>query len=293
MIRRAAYRARHRWWPRNGWKGLYGRPVHRVRWALRGREALERYTGRALELDGWFWLFVMGQTNSGTSILTRFLGSHPAVRIMPTEGQYLTDALPMAADYGVKREWTKRLDVFHLTEESDPSPALRARYDWSYYLPHRPGIAVEKSTPNAIRSRWLQANFAPARFVGIVRHPYAVCEGIRRRTGMAIGDAAAQWAQANELMLADSERLDHFLLVTYEDLTERPDEVLAKLQAFLGLDTPFDRTLLESPIAMHNVHDRPQPLQNMNPKSFERLSDEDKAEIDRAAGPMMARLGYA
>jgi hypothetical protein len=292
MIRRQLYRARRRWWPRHGWKGLVRRPPHRLRWALSSRASLERYTDKRLHLDGYFWLFILGVTNSGTSILQRLLGSHPEVRMLPTEGQYLTDALPLAADYGVTREWTKRPDVFHLTEESDPGPALRARYDWAYYFPARSGIAVEKSTPNTIRSRWLQQNFPPARFVGITRHPYAVCEGIRRRTGMDLADAAAQWATANELMLADSERLDHFLLVTYEEMTERPAELLARLQEFLGLETPFEPAMLSAPIEMHNLDDKPQPLQNMNPRSIERLSPEDIATIDRLAGPVMRRLGY-
>jgi hypothetical protein len=293
MIRRQLYRARRRWWPRHGWKGLVRRPAHRLRWTFSSRGSIARRTDARLQLDGYFWLFVLGVTNSGTSILTRLLGSHPEVRILPTEGQYLTGALPMAADFSVAREWTNRPDVFHLTEQSDPGPALRARYDWAYYLPARPGIAVEKSTPNTIRSRWLQKNFPPARFVGIMRHPYAVCEGIRRRTGMELAAAATQWAKANELMLADSAYLDHFLLVSYEEMTERPAELLARLQEFLGLETPFERTLLEAPIEMHNLDDRPQPLQNMNPRSVERLSPEDIATIDRLAGPVMQRLGYS
>jgi hypothetical protein len=110
---------------------------------------------------------------------------------------------------------------------------------------------------------------------------------------MDLADAATQWAAANELMLADAERLEHFLLVSYEEMTERPAELLARLQEFLGLATPFEPSLLQAPIEMHNIDDKPQPLQNMNPRSVERLSAEDLATIDRAAGPVMQRLGYS
>ena len=292
-VRVALYWARKRWWPRYGPRGLVRRPVHRLRWGLLGPARIAPWVDRRLQMEGYFWLFLCGVTNSGTTILARVIGSHPEVRVLPTEGQWLTGALPLEREYGVRRESTKRLDVFHLTEESDPAPALRMKYDWSYHFERRPGIALEKSTPNALRTRWLQANFRPSRFIGIVRHPYAACEGIRRRTGMEIEAAARQWARANEVMLDDGERLERFLLVTYEDLTERPEEELERLQRFLDLETPFDRAALDSPLDLHNMTGRPSPLQNFNLKSVERLSSEEMATIDRVAGPVMARLGYA
>jgi Sulfotransferase family len=291
-LRVALWRARERWWPRYGVTGVVRRPVHRVRWATRSPESIERWLDRRLALDGYFWLFVLGVTNSGTSILNRLLDAHPEVRILPTEGQWLTDALPLAKQFDVRRKWTERLDVFHMTEESDPMPALRAKYDWAYHYGPGPGILVEKSPPNTLRSRWLQKNFAPSRFAAIIRHPYAVCEGIRRRSKVGIEEAARQWAKANEVMLADSEHLEHFHLVTYENLTERPDEELERFRTFLSLATPFDRSVVDTPIAMHNVTGKPQRLQNLNHTSLERLSDEEIATIDRIAGPMMTRLGY-
>ena len=275
-----------------GVEGLWRRPVHRARWALRSPAALERWVDRRLALGDDYWLFLLGVSNSGTTILTRLLASHPELRVLPKEGQALTDALPTGDRAGTGRLWTERLDVFHLTEESDPAPALRARYDWAYHYPRRPGVLVEKSPPNAVRSRWLQANFRPSRFLAIVRHPYAVCEGMRRRTRTPIEAAARQWAVANEVMLADSERLERVLLLTYEALTERPDETLERMRVFLDLDAPFDRSVAERPLRMVNVAGEPRPLENFNLKSLEQLTDEEIATIDGIAGPMMERLGY-
>ena len=275
-----------------GVEGLWRRPLHRARWALRSPEALERWVDRRLALGDDYWLFLLGVSNSGTTILTRLLASHPRLRVLPKEGQALTDAVPKGDRLGTGRRWTERLDVFHLTEESDPAPALRAKYDWAYHCERRPGILVEKSPPNSVRARWLQANFRPARFLAIVRHPYAVCEGMRRRSRATIEDAARQWATANEVLLADAESLERFLLLTYEELTERPEETLERLREFLDLDEPFDRSVAERPLRMVNVEGEPRPLQNFNAKSLERLTDEEIAAIDRIAGPMMERLGY-
>jgi len=275
-----------------GVEGLWRRPVHRARWALRSPEALERWVDRRLALGDGYWLFLLGVSNSGTTILTRLLASHPELRVLPKEGQALTDAVPSANQYGLGRRWTERLDLFHLTEESDPARALRAKYDWAYHFERRPGILVEKSPPNAVRTRWLQANFRPARFLAVTRHPYAVCEGMRRRSKATIEEAARQWATANEVMLADAERLDHFLRITYEELTAWPDETLERMRVFLELEQPFDRSVAERPLRMVNVEGEPRPLQNFNPKSLERLTDEEVAAIDGIAGPMMERLGY-
>jgi len=291
-VRRRVRRKRRRW-ERFGWRKMVARPAHELRWRLSSPEAIEGWTEERLAPDGAYWLFLLGLNNSGTSILRNLLASHPEVRSLPTEGQLLTPALPLGPQHGVGRNWTKRLDVFRLTEADDPEPARRARYDWAWlYEPGR-GILLEKSPPNTIRSRWLQANFRPARFLAITRHPYAVCEGIRRRTGLPLEDGARHWTVGNELLLEDAGHLDECLMLTYEELTERTDDVLREAEGFLGLRVPIDRALLERPIPMHNIGGRPQRIQNLNARSVERLADEELAAIDAVAGPLMERLGYA
>jgi hypothetical protein len=143
-----------------------------------------------------------------------------------------------------------------------------------------------------VRARWLQANFRPARFIGIVRHPYAVCEGIRRREGLSIEEAALHWVRGNEIMLDDAGHLEHFLLVTYEEFATRPETELDRIEEFLGLEEPLDRSVLEQPLPFHNVDGRVQRLTNLNAKSLERLAPGEIEMIDRIAGPLMERLGY-
>jgi Sulfotransferase family len=289
---RTKVRRKARDWKRLGWGKLVGLPAHELRWRLSSPEARARWADERLAVDGDYWLFLLGLNNSGTSILLRVLASHPRMRSLPNEGQLLSRALPQAPRYGVGRNWTKRPDVFRWTEESDPAPAVRARFDWAYFFEPGPGILLEKSPPDTIRARWLQENFRPSRFVALTRHPYAVCEGIRRRTGLSLEEAARHWARANEILLEDIEHLERCLMLTYERLTERPEEELERVRVFLELEEPFDPEVVAEPIPMHNITGKAQSIQNLNARSLERLSGEDLAAIDRIAGPLIDRLGY-
>jgi len=286
-------RQRQRQWRRyGGLSRLPARTAHNLRWRVSDPEEIARWTDRQLALDGYYWLFVLGLNNSGTSLVSRVLASHPRIRPLPGEGQLLTNALPQAVDYGARRNWTARLDVFHWTEEADSAPALRTRYDWALYYEPGPGVLLEKSPPNTVRARWLQANFSPSRFIGVVRHPYAVCEGVRRREGLPIEEAALHWRRGNEIMLDDAESLERFLLVTYEGFAAHPQEELDRIESFLELEEPFDRDVLEEPLPHHNVDGRVQRLTNLNEKSLERLAPDEIETINRVAGPLMERLGY-
>ena len=267
-------------------------PLHELRWLVRDEAELEQWTDQRLGLGDSFWLFVLGLNNSGTSILAHVLETHPAVRPLPAEGQALTRALPTGAQLGVRRNWTVRLDDFHWTAESAPEAARRARYDWAFHAPRRPGIVLEKSPPNSVRARWLQANFEPSRFLAIVRHPYAVCEGMRRRGGFGIADAARHWARGNGTMLADAEELDCFLLVSYEEFCAEPNNVLDRVESFLDLEVPIDRATLEKPLPSHTIDRAPAVLQDYNARSVERLSAEEIAVINEIVAPVAAQLDY-
>jgi Sulfotransferase family len=266
--------------------------LHNLRWHWNGSDDLKQWTEQRLQPHQDPWLFILGLNNSGTTLLVDLLKSHPEVRWLPNEGQYLTDALPLPRAYDVPRNFSRRMDIFHCTEQTDPTPALRIKFDWSYYYQQRPGILLEKSPPNTLRSRWLQAHFQPSRFLAIIRHPYAVCEGIRRRGGQPIAEAALHWVRSHECLLDDMKHLQHCLCFRYEELCSQPEEHLKLIERFLGLGSPFNRDVLTTPRHIHNIDSTPQLIRNLNLRSLEQLSADDLAQIDRIAGPLMDRLGY-
>lgn len=238
-----------------------------------------------------YWLFILGVNNSGTTILAKLLEMHPSVRALPEEGQLLTEALPRPDHLGVVRLWTERIDAFRWTERHSPEPALRAKKDWARLYPATTGVLLEKSPPNTLRSRWLQKNFNPSRFIAIVRNPYAVCEGIRRRNGYSIRRAANHWVTANEHLIEDMGLLDKCIYLRYEDLMSDPAGRLQVLQEFLGFPSPFTPAQYLT-VSAHSAQKEVTGLRNLNAGCIARLSNCDIKEINDIAGNTMRRLKY-
>jgi hypothetical protein len=282
LIRKQLWKARRR----------VPRRLHDLQWHLGPQASWARYADQRLALGPWYWLFVLGCNNSGTTLLVEILQSHPMIRSLPKEGQRITRAIPNSAPLGIGRVFTQRMDLFRRVETDDGDAVPRLRYDWAYFADPRPGIRLEKSPPNTLRSRWLQRYFAPARFVVLVRNPYAVCEGIARRRGHSIEEAAEHWRRVHEVLDDDMPHLQQCLTVRYEDFCSRTLDVLGNVQRFCGLDEPFDASLASREFKAHNMDGTPQPLQDFNARSLQRLSAADKATITRVIGDRMVRWGY-
>lgn len=78
----------------------------------------------------------------------------------------------------------------------------------------------------SLRIKWLREVFPDCYIIAIVRNPWSVVEGIKRKL-YAMGDlplyvdtptAAAQWNITNHIIQLESKGLDNFQLVRYEDM---------------------------------------------------------------------------
>lgn len=265
--------------------------MHKLRWLVYSRPGIEAYVERTLQPQSFGWVFLLGVNNSGTTILANVLEHHPMIRCMPWEGQDYTNALPHPWDFGVARLWTKEIDRFRWTEEEEAADAVRVQYDWTLRYPAPPGFLFEKSPPNVLRSRWLQRHFQPASFIAICRSPYAVCEGICRRTGVSVEEAATHWTVANDILLQDMLHLERVTSCRYEELCDDPESVLTRLSDFLGLEQRFTVDALGD-VEAHSMDGRTRGITNMNARSIERLSPDDIRVVNRIAGSVMEAWGY-
>lgn len=243
------------------------------------------------------WVFLVGCYNSGTELLMHLLGSHSSIGALPDEGQFLTDQFPADYELGLPRMWVLREDLFRLTEKDDGPDAVRLKREWLMRLDRSRRIFLEKSPPNAARTRWLQRHFPNAHFVAIVRNGYAVAEGIRRKAepthlagGWPLELCARQWDRSNEVLLDDAEHLDRLLWVRYEDLAENPEQELDRVLSFLELADEGELGIdLDRPWAIHEREDR---IRNMNDDSIARLDPDERAVITREARPMLEHFEY-
>lgn len=241
------------------------------------------------------WVFIVGCYNSGTTLLSELMGRHPEVSAMPTEGHFITDQFIKDYDIGLPRMWVDREDLFRLTENDQGPDVYRIKKEWGMRLDLSKKILVEKSPPNSARTRWLQANFENAYFIGIIRNGYAVAEGISRKgdpkhldEGWPIARSARQWARSNEVLDQDAEHLNHFSWVRYEDLTEDPKETLNKIAEFLGV-SPFPEDQINS---QFSIHERSESVRNLNSASIENLTHEQIDIINDVAGSGLDHFGY-
>jgi hypothetical protein len=190
-------------------------------------------------------VFLAGLHRSGTTLLARLLAAHPEVSgftgtgVPADEGQHLQTVYPPAKVYGGPGRFGFAPEA-HLTERDPRVGEQTARALFEQWAPHwdleRP-LLVEKSPPNLLKTRFLQALFPAAAFVVVLRHPIPVslATATWRRT-RRYHRLLEHWLHCHELFAADRERLERVHVLRYERLVHEPAAVLGETFSFLGLD---------------------------------------------------------
>ena len=165
---------------------------------------------------GTSFVFLAGLHRSGTTLLARLLAAHPEISgfsetgVPADEGQHLQSVYPAAKDYGGPGRFGFAPES-HLTEASPLVSEESARKLFEEWSPHwdlsRP-LLLEKSPPNLLKTRFLQALFPGSAFVVIVRHPIPVSIPTARWRGTRRYDRMFEhWLRCHALFEADREHL--------------------------------------------------------------------------------------
>jgi hypothetical protein len=191
------------------------------------------------------FVFLAGLHRSGTTLLARLLAAHPQVSgfsgtdAPADEGQHLQSVYPSDHEHGRPGRFGFAAEM-HLTEDSPLVSEENVRKLFDEWAPHwdlsRP-VLLEKSPPNLLKTRFLQALFPGSSFVVIVRHPIPVSiptakwRGTRRYHRLF-----EHWFHCHDLFEADKPLLERVHLIRYEDFVREPEPVLRGAFEFLGLD---------------------------------------------------------
>ncbi len=188
-------------------------------------------------------LFICGLHRSGTSALHEILKLHPAMTGFSgtgkpkDEGQHLQNVIGVDGDYGGPGDFCFN-ERAHLTETDVPAyeerlPELMASWE-NLWAPDR-AIRVEKSPPNLIRSRFLQAAFSDARFVFIVRHPLATARATQKWSHASGEHLFRHWLQGHRIMMEDRPLIQQSCCIRYEDLAADLNGTLMRVWDLAGV----------------------------------------------------------
>jgi hypothetical protein len=201
-------------------------------------------------VDSGRFLFICGLHRSGTSVLHRVLQDSPEISGLADtgapedEGQHLQSVVPPAYKLGGPGRF-----AFHPASsmtESSVRDLARERdtllREWGAYYDLGRRLLIEKSPPNLVRSRYLQALFPDARFLFLLRHPVVVSMATEKYApGASRLELMLHWHVAHEIMRRDLPHLRHALVVHYEDLADDFETHMARIRDFVGI-APFTPT---------------------------------------------------
>jgi len=236
--------------------------------------------------------FLVGSERSGTTLLRLMLAHHARIECAP-EFEFLVEELPPAGgwpDMQAYREWlaTNRIFLPHglAIDAGLDYPALMKSFLAQYARPS--GKPVHGATCHKHFDRLLRI-WPRARFVHLLRDGRDVA---RSCIGMGwagnVWHGAQRWIDAQELWDALAPRLEpacrHEL--RYEDLIRAPEQELARLCRFLGVD--YDPGMLD--YSADSSYERPDPALIAQWKR--KLTPAELALLEARIGPRLRKAGY-
>jgi hypothetical protein len=189
-------------------------------------------------------VFLAGLHRSGTTPLARLLAAHPQVSgfsdtgVPADEGQHLQTVYPVRKTPG--EPGTFGFDAAYHMKEKHPLVSEESRRSllegWSQYWDLSRPVLLEKSPPNLLKTRFLQALFPSCSFVVIIRHPIPVTLATAKwRRTRRYHRLLEHWLRCHDLFTMDRKRLERVHVVRYDELVRTPDQVLGGIFEFLGL----------------------------------------------------------
>ena len=212
--------------------------------------------------------FILSSPRSGSTLLRVMLAGHPSLSSPPelhllpfdTMAEREAELGISQLGEGLKRAFMALKDVDMAQSQEIVGEAIAKNLSIAevyHQLQQLAGdrLLVDKSPTYASNRETLdkaEAIFEGAKYIHLVRHPYAVVESFARmRMDKLVGSnsdpyqlAELIWRDSNQNIIDFAENIDpdRYHLVYYEDLVSKPREVLSGICNFL--EVPFDEAVL-------------------------------------------------
>ena len=196
------------------------------------------------------FIFICGLHRSGTSLLYKILNEQSNMSALNNtneiedEGQFVQSIYQPAyktggvGRFGFNTESELNEDSNLITEEN-----RKKLYDeWSRYWNKEKEFLIEKSPPNIIRTRFLQAMFPNSYFINITRHPIATSLATKKWSKTSLESLIKHWIICHNKLKNDKIKISRILDIKYEDLIENTDNVLQLISNFLETKINTPRT---------------------------------------------------
>jgi hypothetical protein len=201
--------------------------------------------------DNKKYVFISGLHRSGTSVLNKMIASSEQVSgfentgVWEDEGQHLQTVFNIAKKYGGPGKFAFDSDA-RLDESSELITTANQKKlfsEWNKYWNMERSVLVEKSPPNIIRTRFLQAMFPQSYFITILRHPIAVSYATQKWSRTSMNKLIDHWLIAHETYMEDRKFLKREMTFAYEEIVQKPEEVLRSIEAFLDIKLTYEGQL--------------------------------------------------
>lgn len=226
------------------------------------------------------YLFIICTPYSGSTLLWRIIKSSPNVSSLPKEGAQLI-SLGRA--------------TFEFVESPDLSfPWETAAEEWTQRWNADKPILLEKSPAYIHQADKISKYFGPVKFIVLIRNPYAFCEGNvrrRRRQGRlnySYERSAKLWVRLAQSQRQNIRQLKNSVLVRYEDLTERTETTLERLEDAI----PKLGHLNWESTKTFTVMGRTTEIRNVNAAKIKMLSPQNIANINKVLSKHKKLLSY-
>lgn len=159
--------------------------------------------------------------------------------VVEDEGQHLQTVYPPAKVHGGPGVFGFDSDSFldessHLVSRANAEKLFN---EWSKHWNLNKPVLIEKSPPNLVRARFLQALFPDAHFLMVLRHPIAVSYATRKWSDTRPHSLVKHWVVCHEQFDRDRPKLKHLLVIRYEDFVRHPARTLENIWRFIGIES--------------------------------------------------------